>query len=201
MTEEEKMISGQIYNSLDDGLRQKRERASALCRDYNSTADGKKREELLSNLLSYESKPVSLEGPIHFTYGSHTVFGAGCYANFNFTVLDHAPVTVGNNVMFGPNCTLLTALHPLLAEERIPHPGTDGQPCCTERAAPVTVGDRCWLAANVTVCPGVIVGAGAVIAAGSVVTSDIPENVLAAGVPCRVLRSLTEEDRIENTWI
>jgi len=98
---------------------------------------------------------------------------------------------VGDHVMFGPNCTLITANHPLYWEDRRVRTGSDGRCFDTETAAPINIGDDCWLCAGVTVCPGVTIGAGSVIAAGSVVTSDIPEHVLAAGVPCRVLHPIT----------
>ena len=196
MTEEQKMLFGEYYNGLDPQLAEKRERAQKLCMQYNHTCDGAERAEILSALLSRDSSPAALQGPIWFTYGEHTRFGIGCYANFNLTVLDHAAVTVGDKVMFGPNCTLLTAQHPLHPDDRAVRERPDGTSCDVESAAPISIGSRCWLAAGVTVCPGVTIGEGSVIGAGSVVTSDIPAGVLAAGVPCRVIREITSADRL-----
>lgn len=109
-------------------------------------------------------------------------------------VLDTCPVTIGNDVFFGPNCSLLTPMHSYLPEERNLRRRADGSLYDLEYGKPITIGDNCWLAGNVTVCGGVTIGAGCVIGAGSVVTRDIPPHSLAAGNPCRVIRTITEAD-------
>ena len=117
--------------------------------------------------------------------------------NFNFTCLDCAPVKIGCNVFMGPNVSLLTPMHPFRFQERNIYKREDGVYTDREYAKPITIGDNCWLAGNVTVCGGVTIGSGSVIGAGSVVTRDIPSGVLAAGNPCRVIREITEEDRLK----
>ena len=135
-------------------------------------------------------------GPIICDYGIYTTIGERCFANFNFTVLDCCPVTIGNDVFFGPNCTIATPIHPLLNEERKLRYKEDGTLYDLEYAAPITIEDGCWLASGVTVCGGVTIGKGCVIGANSVVTRDIPAGVFAAGNPCRVIREITEQDSI-----
>ena len=114
------------------------------------------------------------------------------------TILDTCPVTIGDNVMCGPNTSLVTPLHPLLPEQRNARLQADGKIADIEYGAPITIGDNCWLASNVTVCPGVTIGNNCVIGAGSVVTKDIPDNSLVLGVPGRVVRKITEKDRLDN---
>lgn len=190
MSEEEKALSGQTYNSADITLCEKRKSAAGLCLEYNNTLDDEKRGEILQKLLSPNSKPVTLQGPIQFAYGCNTEFGDKCYANFNFVVLDHAKVKIGTHVMFGPNCTILTPVHPMDWKNRITYYYDDSSPVRTEKAEKVTIGDNCWIAACVTICPGVTIGEGSVIGAGSVVLDDIPAGVFAAGVPCKVIKKI-----------
>ena len=138
-----------------------------------------------------------MQGPVQFDYGIYTTIGANSYANFNFTVLDCCPVTIGKNVFFGPNCSLMTPMHPFLPSERNMRRKADGELYDLEYAKPIVIGDDCWIAANVVVCGGVTIGRGCVIGAGSVVTRDIPAGSLAAGNPCRVIRPITEADSVE----
>ena len=196
MTEQEKMLSGLPFDGMDSALSEMRRRADELCRAYNGTDDNSERLAILQSLLGGNCENVTFQGPLYFTYGKNSRFGEGFYANFNLTVLDHGGVTVGKHVMFGPNCTLVTVNHPIHWEDRRVRTRLDGSSYDVETAAPIRIGDDCWLGAGVTVCPGVTIGEGTVIAAGSVVCTDIPQYVLAAGVPCRVLREITEEDRL-----
>ena len=138
-----------------------------------------------------------IQGPVTFHYGCHTEIGDGCFINFNFTVQDDAKVTVGERCNFGPNVTIVTPLHPLIADERKALLDADGAPRRLCWAKPVHIGNDCWFGANVVVCPGVSVGDGCVIGAGSVVTRDIPANSFAAGNPCRVIREITEADSMK----
>lgn len=197
MTEKEKMLSGEVYNPADEELAELRKKAHRLSKEYNDTFEDEteKREEILNELFGRETK-VYLQGPVQFDYGCFTEFGKDCYANFNLTVLDCAPVKIGSSVLFGPNCSLVTPVHPLDFEERKMHIAQDGTVVEYEYAKPITIGDDCWLASNVTVCGGVTIGERSVIGAGSVVTRDIPSGVFAAGVPCRVIRKITEDDRL-----
>lgn len=198
MTETQKMLAGKLYDPTDEALAAQRTKAHRLSKDYNDTYDdeAKKREVILKELLPHTGERLFLQGPIRFDYGVYTSFGDNCYANFNFTVLDSCPVTIGNDVFFGPNCSLMTPIHPLLASERNMRFREDGSPYDLEYAAPITIGDGCWIASGVTVCGGVTIGKNCVIGAGSVVTRDIPDGVFAAGNPCRVIRPITEQDSV-----
>lgn len=199
MTETEKMLAGKLYDPTDSSLAARRRTAHKLSKDYNDTYEDEeeRRGEILRQLLPHLGKGAYLQGPVQFDYGVYTTIGVNFYANFNFTVLDCCPVTIGDNVFFGPNCSLMTPLHPLLPRERNMRPREDGSLYDLEYAAPITIGDDCWIAAGVTVCGGVTIGRGSVIGAGSVVTRDIPAGVLAAGNPCRVIRPITEADSVE----
>ena len=184
MTEKEKMISGKIYDPSDKELTQLRQNAHRLCIEYNVLPEtDEKRGEVLKS-LGINGSAFYLQGPVQFDYGCFTTIGVNSYANFNFTVLDCCPVTIGDNVFFGPNCSLLTPMHSFLSKERNICTRPDGSTYDLEYAKPINIGSNCWLAGNVTVCGGVTIGDGCVIGAGSVVTRDIPPNSLAVGVPC-----------------
>lgn len=199
MTEKEKMLAGKIYDASDEELKRFRETAHRLSREYNllDECDLNARAKILRALLPNADKSAYLQGPVQFDYGIFTEVGENFYANFNLTVLDCAPVKIGKNVFIGPNCSLVTPVHPLLSRERKPAVRTDGSVFAQEYAKPITIGDDCWLATNVTVCGGAVIGNGCVIAAGSVVTGAIPPNSLAGGIPCKVIRTLSEKDSIE----
>lgn len=199
MQEWEKMTIGKIYDTSDDLLKTQRNKAHKLCLDYNQLYEDKEdeRNAILEQLIEDKGKGLYLQGPIQFDYGVYTSFGENCYANFNLTILDCAKVTIGDNVFFGPNCSLMTPMHPYLPEERNLKTKEDGTAYTIEYARPIQIGNDCWIASNVTVCGGVRIGDGCVIGAGSVVTRDIPAGSLAAGNPCRVIRKITEKDSIE----
>ncbi len=199
MTEKEKMLEGKLYDFSDKELVSLRAKAHELSAAYNRTLETQteERAQILQSLVPQTGSDTYLQGPIQFDYGVFTSFGERCYVNFNLTVLDCAPVTIGSNVFFGPNCTLATPMHPLLASERCLRPHKDGSLYNMEYAKPITIGDDCWIASNVTICGGVTIGSGTVIGAGSVVTRDIPAGVIAVGVPCKVIREIAEADSVE----
>ncbi len=200
MTEQEKMLKGMLYDPSDKALAELRLKAHRLWQAYNRLEEtDPRRAELLKELIPDLGADTFLAGPIYVDYGVFTHFGARCYANFNFTVLDSCPVTIGDNVMFGPNCSLLTPLHPLLPEERNLRTRPDGSLYDLEYGAPIVIESDCWIASDVKILGGVTVGRGSVIGAGSVVTRSIPAGVLAAGNPCRVIRPITQADRMENS--
>ena len=203
MTEKEKMLAGMIYDPADNELLHMRTCAHKLCNAYNKLdVDSRRRGKILSKLLPH-GNGVYLQGPIYFDYGHFTTFGTGCYANFNLTVLDCCPVTIGDNVFIGTNVSIVTPVHPLLADERNMYMSDKGVMTDMEYAKPIAIGSNCWIASNVTVCGGVTIGEGCVIGAGSVVTRDIPAGSFAAGNPCRVIRKLSEADSIylkKNLW-
>ncbi len=198
MTEKEKMTAGMLYDASGEELTEMRKRAHKLSKDYNDTYEdeSEKRRLILQCLLPHAGKELYLQSPIQFDYGVFTTFGDRCYANFNFTVLDCAPVTIGDDVFFAPGVTLATPMHPFLAEERNMKRRENGDLYDLEYAKPIIIGNNCWIASNVTICGGVTIGDNTIIGAGSVVTRDIPAGVLAAGNPCRVIREITEQDSV-----
>lgn len=199
MTEKEKMLAGKIYDPSEPELVGLRQKAHRLCLEYNQLPEtDKKRDELMRELGVAGGENAYFQGPVQFDYGCFTTVGEGFYANFNFTCVDCCPVTIGDNVFVGPNVSLLTPVHPFRWQDRNPYKKPDGIVTDKEYARPITIGDNCWIAGNVSVCGGVTIGEGSVIGAGSVVTRDIPPHSLAAGVPCRVIREITEADSLEN---
>lgn len=200
MNELEKMVAGKLYDPTDELLTTLRIKAHRLCQQFNNTydTDYAVRADILKELLPNLGEGSYIQGPIQFDYGVNTSFGCNCYANFNLTVLDTCPINIGDDVFFGPNCALVTPLHPFVYEERKMRRRENGEAYDLEYGKPITIDDGCWIASNVTVCGGVHIGRGCIIGAGSVVTRDIPDNSIAAGNPCRVIRQITEDDRLSN---
>lgn len=194
--EEEKIFAGTMFAPGDPELRAIKLRTHNLNVDYNRTYEDEteKRAEILRQIVGKMGENCFMQGPIYFHYGTHTTIGNNLFANFNFTVQDDAPVTIGDHCNFGPNVTLVTPIHPMLPEERKVLIAPDGTPKRLCYAKPIHIGNDCWFGANVVVCPGVTIGDGCVIGAGSVVTRDIPPMSFAAGSPCRVIHPLTEAD-------
>lgn len=199
MTEEEKIREGILFCPADPALKAIKLKTHNLNTAYNATREDEteKRAAILSEILGSFGGGF-LQGPIFFHYGKHTHIGKGFFANFNLTIQDDADVTIGDNCDFGPNVIIVTPLHPLLPDERRVMVTASGEKKHLCYARPVRIGNDCWLAAGVTVCPGVTIGDNCVIGAGSVVTRDIPANSLAAGVPCRVIRPLSETDSLRH---
>lgn len=192
MTEREKMEAGLWYDAnFDQDLLKEREEAEALYFQFNQTSpkDAKKKEELLKELLPNREENVDILPPFYTDYGYNCRIGEGTFINHNAYLMDGVPVTIGKHCFIGPNCGMYTANHPLNVEER-----NQG----LELAQPITVGDNVWIGADVTILPGVTIGEGSVIGAKSLVNKDIPANVIAVGNPCRVVREITEEDRISS---
>ena len=202
MTEEERIFSGKLFASEVPELVEKKLKTHKLNTDYNKLYEDQteERERILHEMLEYIGEETIILGPIHFHYGCHTRIGSHCFVNFNFTVQDDARVTIGDYCAFGPNVTIVTPLHPMLASERREIKCSDGVGRFLCYAKPVTIGNDCWFGANVVVCPGVTIGDNCVIGAGSVVTKDIPANSFAAGVPARVIREITEKDSVYNLF-
>ena len=199
MTEEEKIFAGQLFAPGDPALRAIKLKAHNLNCDYNRTYEHEteKRAAILRELVGEMGDGSFIQGPVTFHYGVHTTIGKRFFGNFNLTVQDDAPVTIGDDCSFGPNVTIVTPIHPMLPDERRTMLDKDGNPKHLCYAKPVTIGNDCWLGANVVVCSGVTIGDNCVIGAGSVVTKDIPANSFAAGVPCKVIRPITEADSMK----
>lgn len=185
----EKMHTGELYQPGDPEILSWQMQRLDRLYDYNMTrpTEGEEREALLREMLAEVGEGCYIEPPFHTNLGgAHVHFGKYVYANFNLTCVDDTHIYVGDCTMFGPNVTLATAGHPILPELR-------------ERGLqfnmPIRIGRNCWLGAGVIVLPGVTIGDNVVVGAGSVVTKDLPDNVVAVGTPCRVLREVNEHDR------
>jgi acetyltransferase-like isoleucine patch superfamily enzyme len=190
MTERERMERRLWYDAnFDEGLRLERERAGDLAFEFNSTrpSDAEKRAELLGRLIGTLGENVEVLSPLYVDYGRNVSIGDGSFVNHGAYLMDGATIAIGAHVFIGPNFGAYTAQHPLVARER--NTGL-------ERALPITIGDDCWIGANVCVLPGVTIGAGCVIGAGSLVTKDVPAGWLAMGSPCRPVREITDEDLV-----
>lgn len=200
MTEEERIFAGILFSPGNEDLKKIKLRTHNLCTRYNQTLEDETelRAQLLSGMLGGLGEGGFIQGPVYLHYGSHTTIGKRFFGNFNLTIQDDARVTIGDDVNFGPNVTIVTPVHPLLADERRQMRGPDGKPAHLCYAKPVTIGSNVWVCANVVICGGVTIGDGCVIGAGSVVTRDIPSGTLAAGAPCRVIREITEADSMRN---
>jgi maltose O-acetyltransferase len=179
----ERMLTGEPYLADDPELVELSRRALDLVNAYNATTvrQDPLRRQVLTELLGSIGEGTEIRPPFYVDYGTHIRIGARCFANFGLVALDPAPITIGDDVQIGPNVQLLTATHPLE-----PQPRRDKW----EAARPVTIGDNVWLGGGVIVLPGVTIGENTVVGAGAVVTRDLPANVVAAGNPARIIRSL-----------
>ena len=187
-SELQKLKDGELYDYTDPEVRAAHIRAVELCDEYNETkrTETEKRERILRELFGSLGENPLVEKNIRIDYGFNVHAGDNFFVNYDCVFLDCAPITFGNNVFIGPNVCFTTAEHPLDAEQR--RRGL-------EIAAPITVGNDVWIGAGSVILAGATIGDGSVIGAGSVVKKPIPAGVVAVGVPCRVLRPITEEDK------
>ena len=192
--------NGLLFSPAEPWRKERKLKTHNLNLDYNRLYEDRteERKAILTEILGELSDGVFVQGPVTFHYGVHTKIGKGTFINFNFTCQDDAPVTIGENCNFGPNVTIVTPVHPMLADERRLLRCPDGSEKRLCWAKPVQIGNDCWLGANVVVCPGVTIGDNCVIGAGSVVTRSVPANSFAAGNPCRVIREITQADSLKN---
>lgn len=184
MTEKEKLQKGLIYNpNYDEELQNEIKNTQDLCFEYNNTqpSDINKKMEILQKLNIKMGKRCTIEQDFWCDYGYNIELGENFYSNHNLVILDAAKVSIGNDVFIGPNCSIYTSGHPLNAVER-----NEG----LEYAKPISIGNNVWIGGNVVILPGVKVGNNVVIGAGSVVTKDIPDNCVAVGNPCKVIKDL-----------
>mgnify|MGYP001171407590 FL=1 len=195
MTEEEKIFAGKLFDARTKELVAIKHKTHTLCQKFNQLDEfDKERLPIIKEFIGKIGKKYYLQGPIQFNYGCHTFIGENFGANFNTTIMDDARIYIGNNVMLGPNVSLMATTHPLIAKERTAMKYPDGHVSVSEYAKEIHIGDNVWIACNVVVCGGVHIGSNAVIGAGSVVTKDIPANYLAYGNPCKPIRMITEKD-------
>lgn len=184
MTEQEKAILGEFYNpNYNKEIIEDRTKMQDLCFEYNNiiTSNIEKRKELIKNIIGKYGENFLLEQPIYFDYGKNITIGERFYSNHNLTILDGAKVTFGNDCFIGPSCSFYTAIHPI--DYRLRNKGL-------EKALPITVGDNVWFGGGVIVLPGITIGSNVVIGVGSVVTKDIPDNVIAVGNPCHIIKKI-----------
>ncbi|MFL0198728.1 sugar O-acetyltransferase [Clostridium sp. WILCCON 0269] len=195
MKEEEKIFAGRLFDARTKELRDIKHKAHILCQKFNALDEyDENRLSIIKEFIGKIGEKYYFQGPIQFNYGCHTFIGENFGANFNLMIMDDARIYIGNNVMFGPNVSLMATNHPLIAEERTAMKYLDGHISVSEYAEEIHIGNNVWIAANVVIIGGVHIGDNAVIGAGSVVTKDIPNNYLAYGVPCKPVRMITEKD-------
>jgi len=182
------MLSGLPYKAWMDGLEQERLENKKKTYAFNHLEPDRsdEKEKLLKEILGKTGEHVHIEAPFHCDYGYNIEVGENFFANYNFTVLDVGKVRIGANAQIAPNVSIYTAGHPI-------HP--DSRNSGYEYGISITIGDNVWIGGNACIMPGVTIGNNVVIGAGSVVTKDIPDNVIAAGNPCKIIREITEEDR------
>ncbi|MBU3875876.1 galactoside O-acetyltransferase [Faecalicatena sp. AGMB00832] len=186
MTMRERIIQGKLFTDECEGLPEERLAAKKRMKAFNSLEpdEMEKRISLQNEIFGRETK-AWIEPPFYFCYGTHITIGDGTYINMNCNFVDDGLIQIGERVMFGPAVTIATVGHPVNPSMR-EYMYTD----------PVKIEDNCWIGANVTICPGVTIGKNSVIGAGSVVIHDIPENSVAAGNPCKVIRAIGEKDSV-----
>lgn len=185
MTEKEKALAGLEFVRGDKDLKSQRENAEMLCFELNRTSptDTEKREEIFNTLIKDTKEGCYIKSPFICEYGAYISLGRNFFANYNCKLLDGGKITFGDDVLIGPDCTFVTAVHPVEPERRL---------AGYQIFKSILVGNNVWFGAGVLVCPGVTIGDNCVIGAGSVVVKDIPANCVAVGNPCRVIRKVTD---------
>ncbi len=187
MTQRERIQQGRLFTDESEGLPKERRQAKRRMRAYNRTSSSKLglvRRYLLMKKIFGQKTWSWIEPPFFFCYGRHIKLGNYCYINVNCSFIDDGEIEIQDNVEFGPNVVIATVGHPLDPSLRP-----------LMYAEKVTIKKNCWIGASVTILPGVTIGENSVIGAGSVVTKDIPDNVIAYGSPCKVIRELNDDDR------
>lgn len=187
-TEKEKMLSGELYDALDEQLSLERTKARLLLNKLNfaSADDSKTMIAILKELIPNAGKDLWIQPPFYCDYGYNIDVGDKVFFNFNCVVLDVMKVSIGSRTLFGPNVQIYTATHPINSHQRATG---------LEYAKPIVIGEDVWVGGSVVICPGVTIGSRSVIGAGSVVTKDIAGDVFAAGNPCKIIRTI---DQLEN---
>lgn len=188
MNQKERMLAGLPYKAWMDGLSEARMANKKKIYQYNlcDPADTEKLDLLIKDILGKTGKDVHIEQPFHCDYGKNIEIGENFFSNYNLTILDVGKVVIGDNAQIAPNVAIYTAGHPV-------HP--DSRNSGYEYGIGITIGNNVWIGGNTVINPGVHIGNNVVIGSGSVVTKDLPDNVIAVGNPCRIIRSITEEDR------
>ncbi len=204
-TDWKRMIEGKLYNSASKDIFWQHAKGMYLTQKLNKCPiwNVPRQNRILNRLIpSSKGKSMWVFTPFYCEYGVNIHVGNDVFFNYNCTLLDISPITLEDGVWLGANVTIATPCHPLIADERINRDYPDGYHDL-EYSKPVRIQKNAWIASNVVICGGVTIGEGAVVGAGSVVTRDIPAGCIAVGNPCRVLRQIDENDRIDvwNTYI
>ena len=188
MSVRDKLHTQQLFFCNDLKLIEEQTKCLDLLYDFNQTrpSEMQRRQKIMLSLFADVGDNCYIEPPLHANWGIHTHLGHNVYANFNLTLVDDTHIYIGNYVMIGPNVTIATAGHPIDPELRKKE---------AQFNIPVNIGDNVWIGANSVILPGITIGTNTVIGAGSIVTKDIPDNVVAVGNPCRVLRDINEHDK------
>ncbi len=187
MDMEKRMLAGLPYKTTNELFSKQAVTKKKIARfNHLDPADLKAITASLKDILGKTGENVFINAPFHCDYGSNIEVGENFFANYNFTVLDTGKVTIGKNAQIAPNVSIYTAGHPV-------HP--DARNSGYEYGVPVSIGDNVWIGGNTVILPGVTIGDNVVIGAGSVVTKNLPDNVIAAGNPCRIIRKITDEDK------
>ncbi|WP_408069650.1 sugar O-acetyltransferase [Butyrivibrio sp. JL13D10] len=188
MNQKERMLANLPYKAWMDGLGEERMETKKKIYKFNNLEPEKQDEKniLIKDILGKTGENVNIEAPFHCDYGYNIEVGENFFANYNLVILDVARVKIGDNAQIAPNVSIYTAGHPI-------HP--DSRNSGYEYGIDVTIGDNVWIGGNSCIMPGVTIGNNVVIGAGSVVTKDLPDNVIAVGNPCRIVRKITEEDQ------
>ncbi|MFO7960965.1 MAG: sugar O-acetyltransferase [Nitriliruptoraceae bacterium] len=185
----ERMLAGELYHADDPELQARYARAQQVLAAFNATGPGDwvRRSELLHELLGAVGEGVVVQPSLRLDYGCNVRIGAGTFVNYDSVLLDVAPITIGEDCQIATRVQLLTATHPVDPVARR---------AGWESGAPIELGDNVWLGGGAIVLPGVTIGADTVVGAGAVVTRDLPAGVVAVGSPARVIREITETDRV-----
>ena len=185
----EKQHGGALYLPGDESLQREQLQCMDRLFEFNQVrpSDLERKNALLKEMFAEIGEDCYIETPLRANWGGrHVHFGKNSYTNLNLTLVDETHIHVGDYCQIGPNVVLATAGHPILPELR-----EKGY----QYNAPVRIGRNCWLGAGVVVVPGVTIGDNVVVGAGSVVTRDLPDNVIAVGNPCKILREVNDRDR------
>ena len=188
MSQYQRMIEGKIYDPMDPEITSEQKIYQEKVYEFNQLKpyESEEKQKYMHEVFAECGENCYIELPFHANWGGHHLhLGSGVYMNFNMTMVDDGNIYIGNKVMFGPNVTIITGTHPV-------------NPSLREKGLQynkdVYIEDNAWIGSGVTILPGVKIGKNSVIAAGSMVTKDIPDNVVAAGIPCRVMRKIGEHD-------
>ena len=188
MNQKERMLANLPYKAWLDGLSEERLENKKRIFKYNNMDPGDTagKDKLIKEILGKTGNTVCIESPFHCDYGYNIEVGENFFANYNLVILDVGKVKIGDNAQIAPNVAIYTAGHPI-------HP--DSRNSGYEYGIDITIGDNVWIGGNTCIMPGVTIGNNVVIGGGSVVTKNLPDNVIAVGNPCRIVREITEDDR------